>query len=270
MRPSGARSFTKIAFIGLLAAASLTAFGQALKWEKTFPTAVQKATANKQPIFVDFYAEWCGPCKALEEVFADAKVRPLLLNATCLRIDVDQNQADAARFKVGSIPRLILLSPDGKRVLWDTVGYRDADTLREELAEAMHIKLNAIPTPKAAAVNPSLAKVQAALGKGTFGQLKTSDPVAAKQGMRLLVEELGAFNETEFKPVAKLLEKAGRDALPALVEGMAHKTLAVRVGAAKVASAVVGGKGLPFDPWAPAATRNGQLAAWRRLVGAPG
>lgn len=240
-------------------------------WEKSFASAVKKASAANRPIFVDFYADWCGPCKKLEQSFADPKVKGLLQRATCLRIDVDRNPDDAARFRVGSIPRLLLLSADGKRVLWDATGYRDGAMLSEELAEAMKVKLadvRAIP-PKPA--HPALAKVEVALAKGSFAALRASEPAVAQQGLRLLVLKLGVFNEADFKPTAALLEKAGRDALPALVEGMAHKSLAVRVGAAKIALATLEkeeAQTLPFDPWAPTKTRTLQLVNWQRRFAA--
>ncbi|MGV3616807.1 MAG: thioredoxin family protein [Fimbriimonas sp.] len=246
-----------------------TALGE-VNWEKSFAAAAKKAAAAKRPIFVDFYADWCGPCKQLETSFKDPSVDALLRNAICLHIDVDRNPADAERFRVSSIPRLLLIAPDGKKVLWDAVGYRDAAMLRDELREAMNVKASVMaPPPKAAIQPPALTRVQKALTDGTFGQLKAADPVLARKGLNLLVLKLGAFKESDFKPVAALLKKAGRDALPALVDGMGHRTLAVRVGASKVAQATLTKdevKSLPFDPWAPTPARTLQLVAWRRFA----
>lgn len=240
-------------------------------WEKSFATAIKKAVASKKPIFVDFYAEWCGPCKMLEsDVFSDPRVKSLLEQAVCLRIDVDQNQADAEKFKVTGIPRLLLLSSDGKGSKWDAVGYRDADTFLEELSEAMKVKAAVMAAPtKPIPVPPALEKTRTALSNGTFGQLKAQDPASAKQGIALLVQKLGAFKEPDFKPIAALLQKAGRDAIPALIEGMGHKALAVRVGSYKVVQTILSKdelKGLSFDPWAAGSVRTSQLQAWKRLV----
>ena len=71
------------------------------------------------PVLVDFYADWCGPCKTmapiLQQVAAqhEGKLR-------VIKIDVDKNPAVAQQFKVQSIPTLILFS-QGKPV-WRQAG----------------------------------------------------------------------------------------------------------------------------------------------------
>jgi thioredoxin 1 len=76
-------------------------------------------------VLVDFYADWCGPCKMLEPVVESlAASTP----ATVAKVDVDRNQALASRFGVRGVPTLVLFA-DGEQVERVT-GARGEDDLR--------------------------------------------------------------------------------------------------------------------------------------------
>jgi thiol-disulfide isomerase/thioredoxin len=250
--------------ISLLAVAGM-AHAQ-VHWETNYDAAVRKASAHGQRIFIDFNAEWCGPCKMLaSDVFTKPSVMKMLGKVVCVSLNVDSQPPVAARFSVNAIPRLVLFTPDGRNVLWDGVGYRDAPTFTEEFGKALGIK-NPGGKTYASTEPPALTKLRNALETNSFGKLKAASPETAQKGLQLLVGELGVFQESDLKPVADLVKKAGKDALPALVDGMAHKTLAVRVGSYRVLRTIVNkdqlGK-LAFDPWAPSGARQAELASWR-------
>lgn len=66
------------------------------------------------PVLVDFFANWCGPCKMLAPILKDVK-QELKDTVKIIKIDVDKNQPLAAKFQVRGVPTMILFK-NGKQV----------------------------------------------------------------------------------------------------------------------------------------------------------
>jgi thioredoxin 1 len=81
--------------------------------------------ADAGVVLVDFYADWCGPCKMLEPT---VQTLAETTDATVAKVDIDQNQPLAAQYQVRGVPTLLLFS-DGEPVE-QVVGVRDEQTLR--------------------------------------------------------------------------------------------------------------------------------------------
>ncbi len=66
------------------------------------------------PVIVDFYADWCGPCKAMTPIFAEL-ARRQAGRALVVKVDTDRSPVVASRFNIRSIPTLAVLH-HGKEV----------------------------------------------------------------------------------------------------------------------------------------------------------
>jgi len=86
-------------------------------------------------VVVDFYADWCGPCRAL------APVLEQIQGARVVKVNVDKEQELALKYNVSSIPKLVVLK-DGE-VMSEMTGIQPIQTIQGKIDEARVGKLTA-------------------------------------------------------------------------------------------------------------------------------
>ena len=81
---------------------------------------------SPKPVLIDFYAEWCTPCKMMKPRLLEV-AEAIEENAKIITVDVDKEKKLAERFRIQSVPTLIIFK-DGKQ-LWRQSGIISANAL---------------------------------------------------------------------------------------------------------------------------------------------
>lgn len=116
-------------------AMGLTAFAQTNFRSISFDEALKAAKKEKKLVFIDFYTDWCGPCKKMaRDVFPQTMVGDFM-NAKFVNLKLNAEQEGrelAARYKVSAYPTFVVLDTEGK-VVTELKGAMDGQTFIQKL-----------------------------------------------------------------------------------------------------------------------------------------
>ncbi len=97
-------------------------------------TFEQEVLRSEQPVLVDFWAAWCGPCRALAPI-VDEVAAQYSGKLKVMKMDVDANAATPGRYGIRGIPALLIFK--GGKVAEQIVGYVPKDTIEKSLAKVI-------------------------------------------------------------------------------------------------------------------------------------
>ena len=129
------RGVITIAALSAILVSPSTSIAQAIvEWGSSFDEALETARARSDTVLLDFSADWCPPCKEMDEkVWTDPDLAALVREKVVpVRIDFDEEKRLVRRFKVSSIPTIIWADPWGNE-LGRHVGYEVVATLVEAI-----------------------------------------------------------------------------------------------------------------------------------------
>ena len=86
------------------------------------------------PLLVDFFAEWCGPCKMMPPILNQVKAE-LKDQVKILKVDVDKNQAAAQAYRVQGVPTLIIFHKGN--VVWRQSGVIQANEIVNQIRKVV-------------------------------------------------------------------------------------------------------------------------------------
>ena len=89
---------------------------------------------STQPVLIDFFAEWCGPCKAMKPILEEVKQK-MGDKVRVVKIDVDKNQSLAAQLNVNSVPTLMIFKAGKKE--WQKIGVSRVNELEAAITNLL-------------------------------------------------------------------------------------------------------------------------------------
>ncbi len=90
---------------------------------------------SDKPTLVDFFTEWCGPCKMMKLILAELKTS-VGENATILTIDLDKNPQVASTYQIQGVPTLIIFK-NGK-IKWRQSGVASTNQLQKLILQHLN------------------------------------------------------------------------------------------------------------------------------------
>jgi thioredoxin 1 len=90
----------------------------------------EQVLRSEQPVLVDFYAAWCGPCRILAPIL-EKIADEFAGRVKVVKVDIDHERDLAARYRITGVPTLILF--EGGSDVWTTVGLPRGQELLEQL-----------------------------------------------------------------------------------------------------------------------------------------
>lgn len=216
----------------------------AIVFHETIEAARESATAPL-PVIISFGADWCSWCRKLEhETFVDPAVAERGAEFLWVKVDIDENEELAARFRVRGVPHVAVLDGNDRLLAWQS-GYMAPEDFLDFLRQAL--------------TNPLPEETQESLLARFVGEQSAAED---RDAVLSIVEQLAKADRAGRRELLAALVAKGAVAWPPLADLLADPRLAIRAAAA-AALAQATGADVAFRPFDPAEIRAAAAAGWQ-------
>lgn len=95
-------------------------------------SSFQQLINSEKPVLIDFYADWCGPCKMFAHTINNLK-NDVGDNVRIIKIDIDKNKSLANQLQVRSIPTVMIYQ--NGQMKWRATGAQSIHVMKQELSQ---------------------------------------------------------------------------------------------------------------------------------------
>ena len=125
----------KLRYIAILLLLSVPVAAGVTKWYN-YEDGMVAAGSMQKPVFLDFYADWCSPCVAMEEgTYPDPRVVSELSDFVAIKVDTQKRIDIETRYGIAYYPTVVFLDTKGKEVSRH-IGYLGPEEMVEEIKQS--------------------------------------------------------------------------------------------------------------------------------------
>lgn len=119
----------------ILSTATILATAQPTQWY-TYEEGILAAGVKNKPIIMDFYADWCQPCIAMEEgTYPDPRVVGAMVDFIAIKVDTQKRIDIERRYGITYYPTVVFLDPEGKEISRH-IGYLGPEEMVQEIKQS--------------------------------------------------------------------------------------------------------------------------------------